>query len=34
MEVKRVDYDISSASLKILRSGLPEYLAYRLELGR
>ncbi|HPZ81129.1 MAG TPA: metallophosphoesterase family protein [Candidatus Atribacteria bacterium] len=34
VEVKRVDYDISSASLKILRSGLPEYLAYRLELGR
>lgn len=34
VEIKRVDYDISSASYKILHSGLPEYLAYRLEGGR
>jgi predicted phosphodiesterase len=33
VEIKRVDYDIYSASCKILNSGLPEYLAYRLEIG-
>lgn len=34
VEIRRVNYDISSALQKILHSGLPEYLAYRLQTGR
>ncbi len=34
VEIKRVEYDIESAKNKILKTGLPEMLAYRLLEGR
>lgn len=33
IEVRRVEYDIDAAMRKILEAGLPEVLAYRLEVG-
>ena len=33
IEIKRIDYDIESASEKILKAGLPEFLAIRLKKG-
>ena len=34
IDIKRVRYDIKKAQDKILKAGLPEILAYRLEKGR
>ena len=34
IEIKRVEYDVKKARDKILKAGLPENLAYRLEEGR
>jgi len=34
VQIKRVDYDVQKAQEKILRSGLPPKLAYRLSEGR
>ena len=34
IEIKRIEYDIKSAQEKIQNSGLPEYLATRLSVGR
>ena len=32
-ELKRVEYDVESAALKIIQSGLPKFLANRLREG-
>lgn len=34
VELKRIDYDFTAAQKKILRAGLPEFLARRLSEGR
>jgi diadenosine tetraphosphatase ApaH/serine/threonine PP2A family protein phosphatase len=34
VEIKRVDYNIKEAQDKIIKSGLPEVLAWRLAEGR
>ena len=34
VEIRRVDYDIQKAKEKILKAGLPPYLAHRLSEGR
>lgn len=33
VQIRRIDYDVSTASSKILDAGLPEMLAYRIERG-
>ena len=34
IEIKRLEYDLSTAQEKILKAGLPDFLALRIQYGR